>query len=875
MGDMSRDRRGCALLRGTTRSTGSKTMRLHKVALLAAIGGLVICCCQGVPVADDKPAELSAPSEMQTTRIPTQELPTTTTTTIEPMIEGHPMDDLLPGISSTTSQPTTPAAPTSLGFTDVPQHTETSLGASVLLACRTTEPVHECQWSWRPLPPTSLPLPNIADSSESEDANNEDVSSANGTASSTAGSTSEAEPSLSLPVRKFPAFGNASKDCSVRFSSVKHEQTGYWSCAARRPEDASFTSAPAARLGIAVQQQQPQIKFQRHQRGSTGTSVESPVGSATRLACRTTEPVLECQWSWRPLDKSRPYDAEMRRFPPAGHDTTDCELGLPAVNSEHEGFWTCGARTDPNSPFVQAPPIRLLISKVEFVQLSRGIQITAGETVSLRCLVNKPVFECEWSWRSSNSSKNSTLLRQFKPAKDNDHDCSVRGVILYEEEGVWTCGVKLVPGGILHEAPSTSVSLLPPSGKLNFTETPESTSVALGSEATLHCATNGKIERCAWSWRPLVPGNNLSSTESKILHEFPSHGELGRNCSLTLASVTLEEQGYWTCQVYGSVGAGPMLPPSPAKLGVYEEGEVRFSELSQDFQITSGATVSLRCVTSSPVDMCRWSLTSQVSQATVVVKQFKPIPPEARDCSVKLSHALPTQEGLWTCGARTHARQNYTDAPPARLSLIEPDPITVTVWGMPHQMANLACKVGFTTYEPQCFWRHGSDIILREVANATRKMKYTVLMNHTSGVCSLQFVPDGRDFGEWICEFHVSTELMQAIFGSASILLLNNSPDRQLSWLVGAITSSILFLLIIIVVVVVYKSRNRRIPTFLETIPSTEHHKSCNNNDNNNGVAGHERTESVNSVLPNRSPHLHGRITMRVPTQRTFDNVRM
>lgn len=57
-------------------------------------------------------------------------------------------------------------------------------------------------------------------------------------------------PTLSLPVRTFPAFGNASNDCSVRFSNVKHEQTGYWSCAARRADDETFTSTPPAKLSI-------------------------------------------------------------------------------------------------------------------------------------------------------------------------------------------------------------------------------------------------------------------------------------------------------------------------------------------------------------------------------------------------------------------------------------------------------------------------------------------------------------------------------------------------------------------------------------------------------------------------------------------------
>lgn len=99
---------------------------------------------------------------------------------------------------------------------------------------------------------------------------------------------------------------------------------------------------------------------------------------------------------------------------------------------------------------------------------------------------------------------------------------------------------------------------------------------------------------------------------------------------------------------------------------------MKFSELSQDIQISSGGTILLRCVTSLPVEQCRWSLTPVNSNTTVVVKQFPAAGSESRDCSVRLSHALAEQEGLWTCGARIHGRENYTDAPPAKLSLLEP-----------------------------------------------------------------------------------------------------------------------------------------------------------------------------------------------------------
>jgi len=53
-----------------------------------------------------------------------------------------------------------------------------------------------------------------------------------------------------LPVRQFPAFGNNSNDCSVRFSGTKHEQTGYWTCAARLSTSDPFTNTEPAKLSI-------------------------------------------------------------------------------------------------------------------------------------------------------------------------------------------------------------------------------------------------------------------------------------------------------------------------------------------------------------------------------------------------------------------------------------------------------------------------------------------------------------------------------------------------------------------------------------------------------------------------------------------------
>lgn len=70
-------------------------------------------------------------------------------------MNGHSMDDIMPG---------TKLQPIAVAFVDIPEHTETELGSSVLLACRTANPVAECQWSWQPLPPVHLPLPDISES---------------------------------------------------------------------------------------------------------------------------------------------------------------------------------------------------------------------------------------------------------------------------------------------------------------------------------------------------------------------------------------------------------------------------------------------------------------------------------------------------------------------------------------------------------------------------------------------------------------------------------------------------------------------------------------------------------------------------------------
>lgn len=113
----------------------------HALIILLIIY-IYIYICTGVPVPEE------------TDEVTTIKSTTITAISIDPEIKGHSMDDILPG----TKTPPSPVI-----FVDVPEHIETELGSSVLLACRTANPVAECQWSWQPLPPVHLPLPDISE----------------------------------------------------------------------------------------------------------------------------------------------------------------------------------------------------------------------------------------------------------------------------------------------------------------------------------------------------------------------------------------------------------------------------------------------------------------------------------------------------------------------------------------------------------------------------------------------------------------------------------------------------------------------------------------------------------------------------------------
>lgn len=140
--------------------------------------------------------------------------------------------------------------------------------------------------------------------------------------------------------------------------------------------------------------------------------------------CQMKSPVRECQWSWRQLNQSQPWNLEVKRFPAFGNDSTDCSIKFKNVLPEQEGYWTCGARIDPNSSFTQSNPIRFLISEGERRRISRNLNsrrifacnLYTRVSVYMKevCKIFRNAIKKNGRWFCFLQSNSSNCLEEFK-----------------------------------------------------------------------------------------------------------------------------------------------------------------------------------------------------------------------------------------------------------------------------------------------------------------------------------------------------------------------------------------------------------------------------------------------------------------------------
>jgi len=641
-------------------------------------------------------------------------------------------------------------------FSEVTNDTVLEVGQELLLTCKTAERVQQCQWTWRGL---------------------------------TANTQTE------LTVKTFPAFGSENQDCSIRLSSVLIEQEGFWTCGARNFES-NFTTARPTKLSVRYPHKD--VEF-----SELMDDTEVTVGKPLVLTCRTAQPVEECQWTWKSTSSgNKATEVVMRQFPSFGNDSRDCSIRFDSAVSKQEGVWTCAARLDWQDYFTAARPVKLSIfTGVAFVQLSQDIQIAIGEPVLLRCVTNTAVDLCQWSWRPLNgSNETAVVVKQYPAFGEDARDCSMRfKSVLAEQEGTWICAVRLYTHSAFTTASPPATLTLLPAVRVKFLEKPEDVRVAVGDPALLLCSATTTVDECQWTWRPLTEPNKTEV----LVKQFAAFGNYSRNCSIRFHNVRKEQEGQWGCTLIGPPNYTLLVAP-PSKLIVYEPVPINFVELSQDIQMPPGGPLTLRCTTASEIEECKWTWQSldDSNSTGVVVKQFPALGNLSKDCGLHFDTVVTEHEGNWTCAARNHGETRFTSAPPARLTLLQPDSVMVALWSVPEHKVSLACRLSSPRPTAVCHWKHPPHVT---VTNQDQPHRYSMEYNASLGICTVVFGPEMDDLGQWSCIFKIDDWEI----ASASLVLLTTPPDEKLSWLVVVLAAMVLILTVVLVVVFVCKRRKQ------------------------------------------------------------------
>lgn len=79
-----------------------------------------------------------------------------------------------------------------------------------------------------------------------------------------------------------------------------------------------------------------------------------------------------------------------------------------------------------------------------FTETDDAIEAAADSSAQIICRTEKPVSECQWSWRLLNQTKVWNIeVKKFPSFGVNKTDCSIKFKnVLPEQEGLWTCGVQ-------------------------------------------------------------------------------------------------------------------------------------------------------------------------------------------------------------------------------------------------------------------------------------------------------------------------------------------------------------------------------------------------------------------------------------------------
>ncbi|RZF33262.1 hypothetical protein LSTR_LSTR007607 [Laodelphax striatellus] len=581
-------------------------------------------------------------------------------------------------------------------------------------------------------------------------------------------------------------------DCSLVLSDVGLLDSGFFKCGIKRAGVDEFVESQP--IYLHVDDDRP-FEF-----AQVPVNSVFDTGSTGAIQCKTKGEVQECRWSWQPQGYSIEWRVKMRQFVP--EDGHDCALHFRDISTEPEGLWICSVLPVNSSEYIETEPVTLQIqSDMEATVLTRSVAVAEGMPASLRCEIDSTkVEECRWRWHHFGEVDQPTIVvRSFPPYGDSNRDCSIQFTsVMYEQQGVWVCGVRFRGEQQFKESMPSTVSVRMP-GKLRVVDVSQDKVIAEKETLELICRSASVVDECVWSLTP----SNKTYNPTRI--EFEPDQYDRRNCTIVLKNIGMKHDGEWKCLMRVERTEKTLETESePIHVKVIKPENIKFNKVTTAVDVLPGQQSTLSCFVSHPVEMCQWRW---LGIAPFEYKEFPPL--DGNDCSLNVTDMDVLREGHWQCGAKNIGQRAYQWGPITSLQIVYTENISTRFWISEYNNhLYLVCRLG--TLAPldnvKCHWTHP----MKKNVTEDTESRYRTTFDKSTGECILVFEYLMSDLGQWDCMFDVQTENGTVRLGNAKFLMLNNPQNIRLRWVVGMMAAVILILSITLAVTFIYMCPARR-----------------------------------------------------------------
>ncbi|XP_053324277.1 obscurin [Spea bombifrons] len=293
------------------------------------------------------------------------------------------------------------------------------------------------------------------------------------------------------------------------------------------------------------------------------TNVEVTEGGKAVLRCGVTKPSAPVQWKRGEKDLKPTDKYEMRQ------DGCTVELVISDVETSDKGTYmcVCGEQKTSASLTVHALPI---IFKEEL----KDVEVTEGDAVTLRCVVNKASIPVEWKKNGSKlRASDKYVFRQDGPTAE----LSVCNADV-KDSGEYSCVC-----GDKKSSAMVKVNAIP----AFFEEELKSIEATEGDVATLRCQLSKPDASVKWmkGAQELKPGDKYK-TEQR-----------GTTAELLIRNLVLGDSGSYTCACGEKQTTGNLTVTALP---------VVFTQPLQNCEVQEEKTATLRCELSKPNAAVEW-----------------------------------------------------------------------------------------------------------------------------------------------------------------------------------------------------------------------------------------------------------------------------